>query len=439
LDVEVIGTGVGNEVSALRTPMQTFDGKKIGSHIEGTITVKAQRYEGKDSPPFPSSRSQSLTEWLKPSAHIESDHSSIVAKSAELTKGATTQWEATLRIGRWVHKEIRYSIADTPSARLALEKRQGDCGPHATLAVALLRAAGIPARLVGGLMYSPTFGGTFAQHAWVEAYMAPAGWIAFDPTTGEFESMNATHIKLFEGMGGVLPKSVHVVAFQPPNRKIMASAPAQPRPMPWKLDNEYTFRYVQDGQEIGREVMTLSKVNREGKDHFQVKSDTNLKAGNVAVLSKTTLVATAGALPLSFYRDLDAGGQKYTFDCKFLDGAVAVKISGAKEIALDVKLPDGCYCFDNNLMASWVLICSQLNLEAGKNLDIRAFHPSSLQTFTLSCEPSKPEAVKISGKEMECYRCEVPALKNSLWVTRDGRFVKTQQGKLVVELVEGND
>ena len=32
------------------------------------------------------------------------------------------------------------------------EKRKGDCGPHSTLMVALLRAAGIPARLVGGLV-----------------------------------------------------------------------------------------------------------------------------------------------------------------------------------------------------------------------------------------------------------------------------------------------
>ncbi len=35
--------------------------------------------------------------------------------------------------------------------------------------------------------------------------MGADGWVAFDPTTGELESMSATHIKLFEGMGGVIP------------------------------------------------------------------------------------------------------------------------------------------------------------------------------------------------------------------------------------------
>ena len=55
--------------------------------------------------------------------------------------------------------------------------------------------------------------------------MGQAGWIPIDPTTGEFETMSATHIKLFEGMGGVLPEHVKVTAFQPPNRIVPVVAP----------------------------------------------------------------------------------------------------------------------------------------------------------------------------------------------------------------------
>ena len=128
-----------------------------------------------------------MASWLQPAPLIESDDAGIVAQAQELTKGATNRWQAVSNIAQWVCKEIQYTIADTPSARLALEKRQGDCGPHATLTVAMLRAVGIPAKLVGGLVYAPTLGGSFGQHAWVEVYMGDDGWIAFDPTTGELD------------------------------------------------------------------------------------------------------------------------------------------------------------------------------------------------------------------------------------------------------------
>ena len=39
-------------------------------------------------------------------------------KAKELSAGATTRWEAVLRVANWVNKEIAYTIADSPSARL---------------------------------------------------------------------------------------------------------------------------------------------------------------------------------------------------------------------------------------------------------------------------------------------------------------------------------
>ena len=177
LDVQLIGSGVEGDIAGLATAMQTLEGKKDGARLTGTVTVRTKPYDGKDTPAFPSKPDDKFARWLKPEPFIESDDKSIADRLAELVQGAATRWEATLRIARWVHKGIRYTIGDTPSARLALEKKAGDCGPHSTLTVALLRAAGIPARLVGGLMSAPTFGGSFGQHAWVEVHLGPAGWV----------------------------------------------------------------------------------------------------------------------------------------------------------------------------------------------------------------------------------------------------------------------
>jgi len=436
LDVRLLGTGVEGDVAGLTTSMQTLEGKKDGPRLTGTVTVRSQPYEGKESPRFPGKPDDKFGSWLKPEPFIESDHASIVSRSAELVEGATTRWEATLRIARWVHKEVRYTIADTPSARLALEKRSGDCGPHATLTVALLRAAGIPARLVGGLMYAPTFGGSFGQHAWVEVHLGQAGWVTIDPTTGEYEKVGATHIKLFDGLGGVVPKSIKVVAFQPPNRVVSATNPGKAKPLPWKLDRKYTFRFTQDGKELGSEVFTITKVKHAGRDAYQMKSDVNLKAGGSVIRSTTSLIVEPNGMPLAFHRDHDAAGTKYTITCTFREGTAHVKVSGAKELAREIKVPAGVYCFDNTLLGSWAVLLSQLDYETDKEVSLRAFHPSSLQILPLTFKPTTPTEVVIGGKKLSCYKCQIATLSSTFWITRDGRFVKTQQGNLVMELTE---
>ncbi|MEM1070529.1 MAG: transglutaminase-like domain-containing protein, partial [Planctomycetota bacterium] len=262
LDATVIGSGVAGDPTGLSTVMQSFDGKKEVDKIRGKFIVKSVDYDASKSLSFPTSETDAtMDQWLKPSTYIESDHGPIVDKATALTREAKTRWDAVTAIGDWVHQEIAYTIADTPSARLAFEKREGDCGPHSTLMVAMLQSQGIPARLVGGLVYTPSFGGSFGQHAWVEVNMGESGWIAVDPTTGEFDRMSATHIKLFEGMGGVIPTSIKVLQYDPPNRESTESDFAEARPLAWELGKSYTFQYEQAGKELGTESFTIQEVD----------------------------------------------------------------------------------------------------------------------------------------------------------------------------------
>ncbi len=124
VDVQVIGSGVGNDVTVLQTGMQVFAGQKSGDQVTGTMQVKSVTYDPARSPAYPLAVTDpALQPYLTPAECIESDHASITAKSAELVTGARSRWDAVLAIGRWVHQEIAYKIADSPSARLALETR----------------------------------------------------------------------------------------------------------------------------------------------------------------------------------------------------------------------------------------------------------------------------------------------------------------------------
>lgn len=77
----------------------------------------------------------------------------------------------------------------TPVERV-LETRRGVCQDFAHLAIASLRALGLPARYVSGyLMTRPPPGqaklkGADASHAWLSVWSPEQGWVDFDPTNG---------------------------------------------------------------------------------------------------------------------------------------------------------------------------------------------------------------------------------------------------------------
>ncbi|MDT4920115.1 MAG: hypothetical protein QOI15_1017, partial [Pseudonocardiales bacterium] len=69
-----------------------------------------------------------------------------------------------------------------------LQHKHGFCQQYAGAMGVMLRAAGVPTRLVLGYMHQPpdTAGNftvsTFDAHSWVEAFFPGTGWVPFDPT-----------------------------------------------------------------------------------------------------------------------------------------------------------------------------------------------------------------------------------------------------------------
>jgi len=118
---------------------------------------------------------------------IQSDHPAIVARASALVAGATTQADAVQAILAWVRARVAYDLTSRLpwDALSTLENRSAICGGFANLAVALMRAAGIPARVHVGCVGSegwgvPVQGG---WHAWIETYFPDVGWVASDPQT----------------------------------------------------------------------------------------------------------------------------------------------------------------------------------------------------------------------------------------------------------------
>ena len=132
--------------------------------------------------------------YRRPSAFVQSDNREIIAQSQAILKGEKSALKAVKSLADWVAREIKDSMADSFSSLDVLHKKEGECQAHAYLYAALARAAGIPTRVVSGLVYLEEYG--FLYHSWAESYVG--FWVSVDPTFGQVPA-DATHIKLVEG------------------------------------------------------------------------------------------------------------------------------------------------------------------------------------------------------------------------------------------------
>jgi hypothetical protein len=134
-------------------------------------------------------------EFLESSQFLQRDDERVQMRARSAAGNATDPAEIAWRMEKYVHEKLikkDFSTAMASAAEVA-EKMEGDCTEHAVLLAGMLRAKGIPSRVVVGLVYAdPLF--AFGGHMWTEAYLN-GQWIPLDATLA-LRGIGAAHIKL---------------------------------------------------------------------------------------------------------------------------------------------------------------------------------------------------------------------------------------------------
>lgn len=144
--------------------------------------------------------------FLKSTSLVQSEHPEIVKLARELTNKAGSEYEAVTRILNWVADNVKYTYNPPQfDALWTLKTGRGNCQNFAHIAIALLRASGIPARVVGGIslkeQWKIPLGKNYlvqsmgqGGHAWIEIYFPDLGWLSYDPQQSK-QFTSSRHIK----------------------------------------------------------------------------------------------------------------------------------------------------------------------------------------------------------------------------------------------------
>ncbi len=131
--------------------------------------------------------------YLGSSKQVAATHPDIVALAKKLTAQSKTEFDAVQKILTFVVDHLHYVLVpQSYDALYSLSSGKGNCQNYSHLAAALMRAAGIPSRIVNGITLKEPYdvrlsNGTLTlrmaqgRHSWIEVFFPDLGWVPFDP------------------------------------------------------------------------------------------------------------------------------------------------------------------------------------------------------------------------------------------------------------------
>ena len=178
------------------------DNQKVAIMPDGNIRLTVKPVKGSRDARYPyKGKNPEILKALESTQYLQVKSPEIIALAQKSTKGKTNALDAAHAIEEFVSNYIENKNLSVgyASALEVAKSRQGDCTEHAVLTAALCRAAGIPARVVMGIVYAKD--DLFMGHAWTEAYVGDK-WIGLDAALKNVRNgFDPLHIALAIGNG----------------------------------------------------------------------------------------------------------------------------------------------------------------------------------------------------------------------------------------------
>ncbi len=171
------------------TPSQTIT-TTTGFTAKNKVDLKTLQ----TTSPFPTKGlPKDVKVYLKATEAADSNHKGVRAKAIALTNSANTQFDAVQKILTWVVDHMHYVLTPVKyDATYSFKSGKGNCQNYSHLSAAMMRAVGIPVRIVNGVTlkqpYDIKTGKTIltvklaqGRHSWIEVFFPDLGWVPFDP------------------------------------------------------------------------------------------------------------------------------------------------------------------------------------------------------------------------------------------------------------------
>lgn len=164
--------------------------------VSYNVLTSPLRYDIDPTLAVPTEYPPSIAPLLRPEEAVQVDAPEIAATLTRIGADRGPVLERLRRIYTFTSALRQRPFKGVTDALTALRLREASCNGKSRLFAALARAAGIPTRLVGGLVLEQ--GTKRTSHQWVEVYVA-GYWVPICPTNRRFAELPPHYLVLYRG------------------------------------------------------------------------------------------------------------------------------------------------------------------------------------------------------------------------------------------------
>jgi len=156
-----------------------------------------------------------LEHYLRPQHEDAEGKLHAWAQQFVRSDGPTATRGMLAQMNQHIGDTLRYAVRHEPGTQTPLETLAlgtGTCRDFALLMMEALRWLGVATRFVSGYLHDPATDGSDtamtgagATHAWLQAYLPGAGWVAFDPTNNLQGGMQLIRVGVARHPGQAAP------------------------------------------------------------------------------------------------------------------------------------------------------------------------------------------------------------------------------------------
>lgn len=185
------GVAETTDAAGARGVRISFDGLRSGESRRASVRMRVRTTQvvldvdtrAITDPPL----APALRPLVEAAAGLPVDDDAVRRAVGTITRGERNPWLRLVALYDYVRR-LRYELGSRPRAvGEVLRSRRAQCSDAAALLVTLARAAGLPARYVGGFFMTDEMSSTRDAHAWAEVWIGGLGWVPLDPTMGRFD------------------------------------------------------------------------------------------------------------------------------------------------------------------------------------------------------------------------------------------------------------
>jgi hypothetical protein len=229
-----------------------------------------------------------------------------------------------------------------------------------------------------------------------------------------------------------------VVATALEEKEPPGSRKAEHLPLPWDLEKEYRYLWIQGSQKVGETRFRIQKGIEGEKPVLHVTARRSHDSEKASQRARGSTTLYTDGTPLNFEESLEFSTVRQlkahqVTSISFSGNKARVKyVQNGKEdtaVIYEAEVPPGAFLFANQAVEHWAVFTSKLPSGAEEH-DVQLFFPDFRKTFEVSFQSKARETLTLGDKKVAATRytfsSSLGELKGSIWLDSRRRLVQVE-------------